>query len=714
MAFEMFTGRVPFHDSDAPMAILLRHVNEPIAPVKTIDPNVDERISDWVERMLVKDPKQRTQSAADAWDDFEEIIIGLLGPRWRREARLVSRAQAADTPGPLTPAPFEGTEVGDGGSDEFQSFAWGTPGADTGAAPAATPGPYTPPPQDLPPGPITPPPAEAAPGPATPPPVPAAEAPAAAPVTPPPSEAIDSGFVTFGAPAPAPPTDALVPPADAPPAEPPVTPPPSEAVAPPPAEAPPAEEEQAEESGFETYIAPPPLRPPTEDPGTDALSVPAPPAAEPAPPPAAEPAPPPVPEAAPPPVPEAAPPPPPPEPEPEPEPPRVPEPEPVASTAPPETGGAETVMPSALPKTFPDEAPPKPKREKKPKAAKPPKPAKPAKPPKPAKPAAVPDRGVAERAPSRAFPIAVGAAALLALIVGFLAGGSGGGGGTAGGAATVATTGGDVALKVPEGWSRLGSPPDVPGLSLAKPVAYAPGGRDGGQGVLFGVVKDAADNSTLLAAPFLQALGGVPKRGGAVRIGSDDLQAYRYDNLKPSGFDRAVTVYAVPTTAGVATLACLAPAASSAAFKADCDGIANTLGLTGGDPFPVGPSKAYADAVGKALGDVGAARKSGQAKLSSAKKPADQGAAARSISGAYDKAAKSLAGLELSPADRGANTRLVKALEGAAAGYAKAASAAAKKDKAGFAKAGKTIATAEKEVAGALAGLKAAGYGVAS
>ena len=35
MAFEMFTGNVPFHDSDAPMAILLRHVNEPIAPVKS-------------------------------------------------------------------------------------------------------------------------------------------------------------------------------------------------------------------------------------------------------------------------------------------------------------------------------------------------------------------------------------------------------------------------------------------------------------------------------------------------------------------------------------------------------------------------------------------------------------------------------------------------------------------------------------------------------
>src|ERR1041384_7624810 len=94
MAFELFTGRVPFHDSDAPMAILLRHVNEPIPPVKTIDPSVDQGISDWIEAVLVKDPKQRTQSAADAWDDFEEIIIGLLGPRWRRSARLMERADS--------------------------------------------------------------------------------------------------------------------------------------------------------------------------------------------------------------------------------------------------------------------------------------------------------------------------------------------------------------------------------------------------------------------------------------------------------------------------------------------------------------------------------------------------------------------------------------------------------------------------------------------
>src|SRR3954453_17699003 len=58
MAFEMFTGRVPFYDTEAPMAILLRHVNEQIAPATSIDPKIDQDISDWIERLLVKGPQQ--------------------------------------------------------------------------------------------------------------------------------------------------------------------------------------------------------------------------------------------------------------------------------------------------------------------------------------------------------------------------------------------------------------------------------------------------------------------------------------------------------------------------------------------------------------------------------------------------------------------------------------------------------------------------------
>src|SRR3954470_25074339 len=187
MAFEMFTGRVPFHDTEAPMAILLRHVNQQIPSVKSVDPKVDQDISDWIDRLLLKDPKQRTQSANDAWDEFEEIIIGLLGPRWRREARLREGSARLDAPAPLTPAPFQGTTSDAAVSDEFQSFAWGN-----AVTPDAPPGPATPPPSQslpVPPDPVV--------GPPTPEPGPAVSADGTAP----PAGQADSGFVTFGAPA---------------------------------------------------------------------------------------------------------------------------------------------------------------------------------------------------------------------------------------------------------------------------------------------------------------------------------------------------------------------------------------------------------------------------------------------------------------------------------------------------------------------------------
>ena len=57
---------------------------------------------------------------------------------------------------------------------------------------------------------------------------------------------------------------------------------------------------------------------------------------------------------------------------------------------------------------------------------------------------------------------------------------------------------------------------------------------------------------------------------------------------------------------------------------------------------------------------------------------------------------------------------LVTALSDTGKAYGKAASAAAKKNKSAFDKAGGDISAARKSVAGALAGLKAAGYDVAS
>ena len=49
-------------------------------------------------RLLEKEPEARPGSAAEAWEALEEIVLGTLGPRWRRDAQLPTsrlRARAA-------------------------------------------------------------------------------------------------------------------------------------------------------------------------------------------------------------------------------------------------------------------------------------------------------------------------------------------------------------------------------------------------------------------------------------------------------------------------------------------------------------------------------------------------------------------------------------------------------------------------------------------
>src|SRR4051794_21753956 len=582
MAFEIFTGNVPFHDSDAPMAILLRHVNEPIAPVKSIVPEVDPRVSDWIEQLLVKDPEQRTRNAQDAWDDFEEILISLLGPRWRREARLVERVDADHPAGakPLTPAPFQGTSVGDGeASQEFKSFAWGAPAADTGTPPMWTP----PPSQSAPsiPEPVV--------GPATPMPSQAIPAPTAEPDYEP-TGATD--FVTFGVPAPAPPTDALiVPPVEEPKtSEPVVTPPPVEAVA-------------LDPHDTLRPTKPPPARPAPPAPSPAALRARQRPPHDDAPPPAA-------------------------------------------------AGGRP--------------------------------------PPRGTPPAAIVG-GV----------VVVGAVAALAL---------GGGGGdkpaptptpTAAkrvAAAAVPISANGVSLKVPAGWSQGGTVA-IPGLAGG---AVTVGGPKGGK-VVVGRGDASAANATLLADGLRKAAGSPLPAKQTVNL-SAGVQAARYDKL-PIGHGQTATVFAIPTTKGVTTLACLAD-------DATCATIASSLRVTSGKPFPVGPSSAYAQRVERSLAKLESSEKSAATALSHASRRQSQVAATKRLASAYRGAAGKLRKSQVSPADKQLNRELVSALGATATAYTKAAADGAHKDRGGYGREGAKALAAGKAIGAKLNALNAAGYAI--
>ena len=101
LTYELLVGSPPFSDTDTPVAILMRHVNERIPSPIELEPTLDPGLSEWVDSLLVKDPQQRVRHALDAWESLEEIIVRLLGPLWRRDARLLADHSDAVEADPL-------------------------------------------------------------------------------------------------------------------------------------------------------------------------------------------------------------------------------------------------------------------------------------------------------------------------------------------------------------------------------------------------------------------------------------------------------------------------------------------------------------------------------------------------------------------------------------------------------------------------------------
>jgi hypothetical protein len=114
IAFEMFSGRLPFDTSGAPAAVLLRRVSVPPLRLDEVDPSADPRMADWIERLLAAEPKGRTASADAAWAELEEIVLDRVGSRWRHAAALGAAGAAPPTAAtPLTVPLHAGTAVDD-------------------------------------------------------------------------------------------------------------------------------------------------------------------------------------------------------------------------------------------------------------------------------------------------------------------------------------------------------------------------------------------------------------------------------------------------------------------------------------------------------------------------------------------------------------------------------------------------------------------------
>ena len=275
-------------------------------------------------------------------------------------------------------------------------------------------------------------------------------------------------------------------------------------------------------------------------------------------------------------------------------------------------------------------------------------------------------------------PVLIAAAALLAILVvvaGYLIGSSGGGDSeettpVASGSGGVAT-GGSLEIKFPATWRQVSESPAIPGLELRNPIGLNERGAPKTNGLSAGVTD--ATGPALLPTSFLSLLDEAPPRDDAVKLGQVD--AYRYEGLKPEGFDGSLTLYVAPTTDGVATVACAA-GSGAAEFLPSCEGVATGLRLVNTEAYALGADDDYLAQLDETIGDLNAASKKGVAALKKAKTPSKQASAAQSLSKSYAQARGQLAGLTVSPAVAKAAADVRAALKKTENAYSDLASAA--------------------------------------
>ncbi len=73
--FELITGRGPFQ-AETPMAVLLKHITEPLPSIRDIRPDVPLEIEQVIQKSTAKDPNERFSSAGELADAYTNALRG--------------------------------------------------------------------------------------------------------------------------------------------------------------------------------------------------------------------------------------------------------------------------------------------------------------------------------------------------------------------------------------------------------------------------------------------------------------------------------------------------------------------------------------------------------------------------------------------------------------------------------------------------------------
>jgi serine/threonine protein kinase len=107
--FELITGQEPYQ-AETPMALLLKHINEPMPPLSRYRSDIPDRVEEVIEKATAKDPNIRYSSAGEMATDFSEALRQ-TGSFAKQAPHMIYEDSPTITPdtGPrLTPPPGAG------------------------------------------------------------------------------------------------------------------------------------------------------------------------------------------------------------------------------------------------------------------------------------------------------------------------------------------------------------------------------------------------------------------------------------------------------------------------------------------------------------------------------------------------------------------------------------------------------------------------------
>jgi hypothetical protein len=227
-----------------------------------------------------------------------------------------------------------------------------------------------------------------------------------------------------------------------------------------------------------------------------------------------------------------------------------------------------------------------------------------------------------------------------------------------------------------QGWTEITSVPRLEGLDFHNPVVLSE--HLSGTRLVGGLLP--ATSRMLLPPEFVRRLLVRPARPEIAKLGPG-AEAYYFAGLILAN-GGLVDVYVLPTTAGVAAIACLGGQGLEPPHD-DCWRNAATLQVRGGRPLRLGPDAAFWQRLPGAVTALEHARQQARAGLAT-QVPAQQAAAASRLGGAFQAQAASLA--PLAPASRRWSRALVRELAGVGRAYRGVAAALRDSDAAAFRK----------------------------